>query len=298
MPVEQALIALARRQHGVVSAAQLADIGCGRHWIAHRVAIGWLQPAASRRLRRRPTGSAAVSAAMAAVLACGDGALLSHYPAAVLWALRPPPTGAMHVTVMRDVREPRRHPSASRERHSTRADVTRRHGIPVTSPARTLLDVAASAAQRELNRAVDEARVNRLVTDRSLNEQCSRYPTHRGTAALKTAIRTEPKLTRSEAERRLLELIRAARLPEPRTNVRSRPPRGRLPLARPPSYRRGRRLRVPLRAPFVRARPAPGRRAGRHGVPRDPHHVAADRRGARGDRRHPRGGARRSAAAV
>ena len=218
MPVEQALIALARRQHGVVSVAQLAGIGCGRHWIAHRVAIGWLS--------RRHRGiyvvgplEAPFSAAMAAVLACGDGALLSHYPAAVLWALRPPPTGAMHVTVMRDVRS-REGIRVHRVSELDPRDVTRRHGIPVTSPARTLLDVAASAAQPELNRAVDEARVNRLVTDPSLNEQCSRYPTHRGTAALKTAIRTEPKLTRSEAERRLLELIRAARLPEPRTNVR------------------------------------------------------------------------------
>jgi hypothetical protein len=99
------------------------------------------------------------------------------------------------------------------------ADATRRHAIPITSPARTLLDLAAITNDRDLSRAVDEARVTRLATDISLNEQCSRYPHHRGTAALKGALQQDPALTRSEAERRLLELIRKARLPEPQTNA-------------------------------------------------------------------------------
>ena len=99
------------------------------------------------------------------------------------------------------------------------ADATRLHGIPVTSAERTLLDYAATATTNELARATDEARVLRAVTDRSLNEQFSRYPTHRGTPALRAAIRADPKLTRSEAERRFLELVREAGLPEPETNV-------------------------------------------------------------------------------
>jgi hypothetical protein len=91
-------------------------------------------------------------------------------------------------------------------------DVTRRDNIPVTSPARTLLDLAATLPQRDLDRITEEAQVQRRVTTRSLNEQFKRYPHHRGTAALRKAIRSDPALTRSEAERRLLELIRAARL--------------------------------------------------------------------------------------
>jgi hypothetical protein len=96
------------------------------------------------------------------------------------------------------------------------ADVTRRHGVPVSSPARTLLDLAATVSTRDLNRAADEARVHRLATDLSLNEQFRRYPQHRGTAALRTVIHTEPALTRSEAERQFLELVKAARSPCPR----------------------------------------------------------------------------------
>jgi hypothetical protein len=106
--------------------------------------------------------------------------------------------------------------------HLHPADATRKHGIPVTSPARTLLDLAATTPARDLDRAVNEARVHRLASDVSLNEQFSRYPRHRGTQALKDAIRIEPALTRSEAERRALELIRAARLPTPQTNVQLR----------------------------------------------------------------------------
>ena len=96
----------------------------------------------------------------------------------------------------------------------------RQHGVPVTSPARTLLDLATTVTQRDLARATEEAQVQRRVSAHSLNEQFSRYPTHRGTAALRKEIRRDPALTRSEAERRMIELIRAARLPTPETNVR------------------------------------------------------------------------------
>ena len=157
---------------------------------------------------------------MAAVLALGDGSLLSHYPAAVLWGIRPPAPGPIEVTVIgRDARGPDEI-SVHRVAGLDPADATRKDGVPVTSPARTLLDLAADVTHRELNRASDEARVHHLVTDLSLNEQFQRYPHHRGTAALAKAIQTEPALTRSEAERAFLELIRAARLPEPETNVR------------------------------------------------------------------------------
>jgi very-short-patch-repair endonuclease len=124
----------------------------------------------------------------------------------------------MHVTVARCVRGPK-----GILVHTIRAlhpsDARSRHGIPTTSPARTLLDLAAQATQRDLDRAVNEARVTKLASDSSLNEQFSRYPHHRGTAALKRALKHTPAFTRSEAEQRLRELIRKARLPLPVTNT-------------------------------------------------------------------------------
>jgi very-short-patch-repair endonuclease len=221
MPVERgdrAVLAVAGRQHAVVTSAQLRDAGLGRNAVAHRIRTGWL--------RRRHRGVYLVgplagehSCAMAAVLAVGPGALLSHDAAAALWGLRSPQKGPIDVTVAG--RETRDRPGI--RSHTARLhprDATRKHGIPVTSPARTLLDLAATLPQRELDRAVEQAQVQRQASLHSLNEQFARYPGHRGAAALTRAIRTDPKLTRSRLERRMLALIRAARLPTPATNTK------------------------------------------------------------------------------
>lgn len=214
MAADRAVLAVARRRHGVMTVGQLVEAGLSHDAVRHRVKQGWL--------RRRHRGVYLVgpletpySRALAAVLACGDGALLSHRSAAVLWGLVAPPMQAIHVTVGRDVRSR----DGIRVHRTTihPADARTKHGIPVTSPARTLLDLAATV---EPARALNEAHVLRLVTDLSLDEQFSRYPRHRGTRALREATRPEPTLTRSEAERRALELIRRARLPEPATNVK------------------------------------------------------------------------------
>jgi very-short-patch-repair endonuclease len=210
------VIALAGRQHGVVPVGQLIAAGGSARWVEHRVARGWL-----RRLHRGvylvgPL-EAEHSRAMAATLATGPGAPISLYPAAVLWGLRPPRDGPMHVTVAGDRRN--RDGIVIHRATLHPEDVTRRHGIPVTSAARTLLDLAATEPTRELELALNEAELMHRVSTPSLNEQFSRYPRHRGTAALKEAIQTDPAFTRSEAERRALDLIRRARLPAPETNA-------------------------------------------------------------------------------
>jgi very-short-patch-repair endonuclease len=125
---------------------------------------------------------------MAATLAAGAGAVLSHHPAAVLWGFRPPREGPIDVTV--PDRKTRGRPGIRVHRsHLHPTDMTRKDGM------------------------------QRRVSTHSLTEQFKRYPQHRGTAALRKALRTDPALTRSEAERRFLELIRAARLPEPEANT-------------------------------------------------------------------------------
>jgi very-short-patch-repair endonuclease len=212
------VLAMAARRHGVITTPQLAQAGLSKDAVAGRVGAGWL-----RRLHRGvylvgPL-EAPLTRAMAAVAAYGDAAFLSHATAAVLWGLRLPEAGVMHVTVSGRPAHGREGIHVHRARLHWR-DVTQRNGIPVTSPARTLLDLAATIPTRDLARAVEEAQIHRLASDRSLNEQFSRYPRHRGTGPLKRARRTDPALTRSEAERRLLELIRAARLPTPEANAR------------------------------------------------------------------------------
>lgn len=99
----------------------------------------------------------------------------------------------------------------------TTREIRTRHGLKLTSPARTIRDLAA-AAPHELDQAINEAQIRRLVTARELHNllalpQC-------GVRALREAIGEERRMTRSEAERSLLALIRSAGLPMPRTNVK------------------------------------------------------------------------------
>ena len=213
LPVDAAVAALAVGQHGVVTRRQLLAVGLTRHGVGHRLAAGRLHavhrgvyavghPALSPDGRR-----------LAAVLACGDGARLSHRSAAALLGLLPDEPGPLHVTV--PVR--RRAPAGVVLHRSPNAPAMLRLGIAVTTPARTLLDLAATAADRDVGRAVEEARLRRLVADGELARLARERP---GARALRELLADEPSLTRSEAERALLTLVRRAGLPRPVTNVR------------------------------------------------------------------------------
>jgi very-short-patch-repair endonuclease len=93
-------------------------------------------------------------------------------------------------------------------------------GLPVTTPEQTLLDLAATIGFGDPAHAVEEARVLRLVTDGSVREFTGRNARRPGTRALLRTLSHEPRLTRSQAERRLLAVVGRAGLPLPETNVR------------------------------------------------------------------------------
>ncbi len=154
---------------------------------------------------------------MAAILACGTRTVVSHGSAAYLYGMAPRPQGDVHVTGpdRRSRRGIRVHRSPM-----TPAEVTRRHGVPVAGPARTLVDMAAEAADLLIERAVEDALRRRLVTRAALEAEASRG--RPGSAPIRQLLALEraPALTRSEAERRLVHLIRAAGLPAPEHNVR------------------------------------------------------------------------------
>lgn len=218
---DSAMMALAARQHGVVSVGQLAALGLGRGAVAHRVREGWL-----RRLHRGVflVGPAPLprSAEAAALLACGEGSLLSHASAATLWDLPVDAPEVPHVTVVGRALAQRPGLRVHRVAVLEREESAIREGLPVTSAGRTLLDIATSLTAAELDRALEHVLVHRVESDRSLAALLDRHQGARGVRALRTALEAlvEPRLTRSEAERRLLALIRAARLPVPETNVR------------------------------------------------------------------------------
>jgi very-short-patch-repair endonuclease len=209
---DRAVAALAACQHGVVTSAQLAAAGLGSRAIAHRVAQGRLI-----RLHRGVYQVGPVAAPrgpeMAAVLACGEGALLSHHTAADLWGIMPH-AGDVHVTVAGEAR--RRRPGLQIHR-SASLNAAVHHGLPLTTPARTLRDLAPHLPQHELDRAVEQAQILKLATLDEL--ETAVIGRSRGSRALRRALHDEPTLTRSDAERRLLDLVRAARLPRPETNA-------------------------------------------------------------------------------
>ena len=153
---------------------------------------------------------------MAAVLAAGRDAVLSHYSAAYVWGLMDDPEWA-YVTLTRG--QCRKPGIESRTLDLPRADRTIRWGIPVTTPARTIIDLAHAA--EDLEQMIAEARVTRILTERQLREAVERGRRRPGTRAVTDILdgKYGPALTRSEAERRLLGLIRAAQLPEPRVNA-------------------------------------------------------------------------------
>lgn len=208
--------AVAADHDGVITFAQLRELGLGRGAIASRRRRGLLHPlhvgvyrwGAIETLRTR---------VRAAVLACGDGALASHHAALALYGIRPLPAAAIDVTTVGRHVSPR----GVRPHTTKRLESAQRRalgGIPLTSPARALLEVAPELTPRELAAAVEVAQVKRLVTRTELGEATERSPRRAGRAALR-ALAEETAFTRSHAERKLVALLRAARLPEPIFNA-------------------------------------------------------------------------------
>jgi very-short-patch-repair endonuclease len=209
---------LARRQHGVVSTRQLNAAGLGPNGIARQVAKGWLRPM-HRGIYAVGVLENDLTRPAAALLATGEGAALSHRTAAAMWRLLPARAADPVDLTLFNARGRNRQGVRVHHAELSPADLRHRHGLRLTAPARTLLDLAATSP-RELDEALNEARILRLVTPKDLASLLDRCPRHRGVRVLRDAVAEGPDLTRSEAERRLLALIRAAGLPSPRTNVR------------------------------------------------------------------------------
>lgn len=216
------IVALAARQHGVVTRAQLLAAGAPAHAIDYRVEKGRLERLHSGVYRVGPL-RAPHERNMAAVLACGATAVLSHRSAAAAWDLLPRPTDdPVAVSVRRGRPTPGPAVRVHRVSDLHRDETTVREGIPITTPARTILDVAASAGTWEIEQAVARAERAGLADSERMKALLARHPRRPGTRALRALLirATGPAFTRSEAESRFLGLVRRARLPSPESNVR------------------------------------------------------------------------------
>ena len=170
------------------------------------------------------TAEAAYAREFGAVLACGPWAVLSHRTGAeVLEMVRRAKADAL-IDISIPSRSTRQHPGVRVHRQPSlrREDTGFSQGIPITSPARTLLDFATVAQLREIERAFHEALVQGLVTRKQMAALIARTPGHHGIPILRPLIDDSGALTltRSEAEELMLALIRSARLPRPEVNAR------------------------------------------------------------------------------
>jgi hypothetical protein len=217
--IDRAIAAIAGPQHGVVTHLQLLDLGLTERMIWYRLKIGRLQ-----RLHRgvyavghRPVSPHAH--AIAAVLACGPGAVLSHSSAATLWAITKH-WSPRHEVTTRSGRA-RHRLRVHRSRTLTPRDRTVHFAIPVTSPARTLLDNTNGLTDRELTRAISELRHTRYLSLADLDELLDRHPPSRATNRLREQI-THPERppTRSGFEDDFLPFAERYGLPKPEINTR------------------------------------------------------------------------------
>lgn len=210
---------LARSQHGVVTRRQLIDHGLTSKAVAHRIQARRLHP-----LRR---GVYAVGRPevgrhgrwMAAVLSCGSAALLSHRSAAVLWGLAKPSLEAEIEVVVPRTAVRRR----SGIRVHRRADLGPEHrreitGIPLTDPISTLVDLASCVVEWRVERAINEADRLDLVDPETLRAVLPTLPPRPGMARLRRLLGLEA-LTDSGLERKFLGIVRAAGLPQPKTQA-------------------------------------------------------------------------------
>lgn len=212
---------IAELQRGIVHRSQLVEAGLTSASIKHRLAIGQLHRLYPRvylvgRPRLEPLGAAA-----AAAVHFGGHAVLSHRTAGLIWEILDAPELPVSVTVVGiDARS--RSSLTIYRRSLSPQDVRARRGLPVTSPARTIIDLAGSVDAGELEATLALVLRRRLVTVAEVRAALERAPRSKGAATLRRMLEpgAGPTLTRSEYERKLLQLLRRAELPRPQVNAK------------------------------------------------------------------------------
>ena len=221
---------LIESQHGVISRRQLLALGISMKTVDRRIATGrlhvvWRGVYAVGRPRLSRSGWWS-----AAVLACGEGAVLSHTSAAELWGIRKPNIvneeevdrpATIHVSVPADRTRRLAGIVAHRRIAIGLRDRTRSNGIPITSPARTLIDLAIVLQPSQLEAAVNAADKLDLIDPDALRDEVDKHQGMDGVAGLRRILdRRTFSLTESELERRFVPLARRAGLPLPMTQQR------------------------------------------------------------------------------
>lgn len=217
------ILEITARQHGVVSHGQLRRAGLSRGAIEHRLRKGTLLPVHRGVYRTGPT-TPRYQAEAAALLACGDAAVLTHRTAGAILDVMSDrrPEQPVDVSGPRTLRGPRSGVRVHRVGALPADEVEIRHGLAVAAGPRTILDLAACLGPDDLERVLARAERLELVTLDQVRAIAGRYPGRPGRGKLRALLDdiAEPALTRSSAELMLLKKLRKAGVPRPRTNAR------------------------------------------------------------------------------
>ncbi len=222
-PADAGLAALGAAQWAVFSLDQVAALGLSDSAIRKRAATGRLHRVHRAVYSLVPPGLLKREGRwLAAVLACGPGAVLSHRAAAALLDLRPYDGTKIDVTV--PTRATRQRPGITIHRSTTLSptDIATVHGIPCTSVARTLFDLAEVIDRRGLERAFDQSEVLEVFDLRAIEDQLARNPTRPGAGAVQSVLDEHyigTTLTWSELEEQFLRVCREHGLPPPELNA-------------------------------------------------------------------------------
>jgi hypothetical protein len=209
--------AIAHRQHGVVARWQLLAAGISEDWIDHRLAKGSLIRIFPGVYRVGHAAPSILARYMAAVLACGEGAFLCGPAAACLWQMIravPAPDPEVAARTGRRIEGI----ETKRARTTDPRDITTWKGIPVTTPARTLVDLAASFSPDALARAMHQADVLHKTTPDHVEAVLQRRPTTKGAAKLREVIWGDQGRILSRLERAFIQLLKQNNLPLPIAN--------------------------------------------------------------------------------
>jgi very-short-patch-repair endonuclease len=208
-------------QRGRIAFRQLQAIGVAPASVAWLVAKGQLLPSLRCVFAVGHAAPTELGAETDALLSVRDGAALSHWSAAALWGLWTPRPSMVDVTVDSSSAAVNPGVRVHRTRTLAQRDVWIRQGLPVTSPARTLLDIAPTATARQLEIAFDRAIVEKILKPAHVRELLDRAGGHHGRGRLAAVLERESgatTVTASDNEERMLALLRQAGLPTPQVN--------------------------------------------------------------------------------
>jgi very-short-patch-repair endonuclease len=211
---------LAGRQHGIVKRKQVREAGLSREGVRRRVESGWLVPLYDGVYAVGHTALTDNSHLIAAVYACGDEALASHRAAGKLWGILRG-SQPIEVTAPRS-REPKKGFTLHRSRLIHGEDRALIDNIPVTSLARTLVDLADVLTEERLADAVNEAELRQIFDLKLVERVLARLPGRKGRHKLQRVLSNyndvQP-FTRSRGERLVWAICNRFGLDKPRVNA-------------------------------------------------------------------------------